>query len=257
MGSQHVTPEPPSPPCVASWLPWPLALPPPAQACPWPPGRLAPGGVRAPSHAARGCCRVQGWQPPTPAQAPGSAVSPAPAGQRGAHDREDEDRHPEGPRAPVRLRAGLGRAGRVPLSRGSLGGRGGGSASGTRPQPAPSHPGLVPPSRNEKCHEHYTTEFLYNLYSSEGKGVFDCRTNVLGHLQQVRRGEPGSPPSASICTWARGPGGHGRVRALPPARPQAAPARGHPATPLMPTLHSSSLGTGERGEAPTLQSPQH
>lgn len=40
--------------------------------------------------------------------------------------------------------------------------------------------------RNEKCHEHYTTEFLYNLYSSEGRGVFDCRTNVLGHLQQVR-----------------------------------------------------------------------
>jgi hypothetical protein len=40
--------------------------------------------------------------------------------------------------------------------------------------------------RNEKCHEHYTTEFLYNLYSSEGRGVFDCRTNVLGHLQQVQ-----------------------------------------------------------------------
>nr|KAF6379798.1 phosphofructokinase, liver type [Myotis myotis] len=38
--------------------------------------------------------------------------------------------------------------------------------------------------RNEKCHDHYTTEFLYNLYSSEGKGIFDCRTNVLGHLQQ-------------------------------------------------------------------------
>lgn len=38
--------------------------------------------------------------------------------------------------------------------------------------------------RNEKCHEHYTTDFLYSLYSSEGKGVFDCRTNVLGHLQQ-------------------------------------------------------------------------
>ncbi|XP_074860670.1 ATP-dependent 6-phosphofructokinase, liver type isoform X1 [Carettochelys insculpta] len=38
--------------------------------------------------------------------------------------------------------------------------------------------------RNEKCHEHYTTEFLYNLYSSEGRGVFDCRINVLGHLQQ-------------------------------------------------------------------------
>ncbi|XP_072117354.1 ATP-dependent 6-phosphofructokinase, liver type-like isoform X3 [Mobula birostris] len=38
--------------------------------------------------------------------------------------------------------------------------------------------------RNEKCHPHYTTEFLYNLYSAEGKGVFDCRTNVLGHMQQ-------------------------------------------------------------------------
>ncbi|KAM4626311.1 ATP-dependent 6-phosphofructokinase, liver type [Discoglossus pictus] len=38
--------------------------------------------------------------------------------------------------------------------------------------------------RNEKCHDHYTTEFLYNLYSAEGKGIFDCRTNVLGHLQQ-------------------------------------------------------------------------
>ncbi|NXA41318.1 PFKAL protein, partial [Eudromia elegans] len=34
--------------------------------------------------------------------------------------------------------------------------------------------------RNEKCHEHYTTEFLYNLYSSEGKGIFDCRINGSG-----------------------------------------------------------------------------
>ncbi|XP_007898244.1 ATP-dependent 6-phosphofructokinase, liver type [Callorhinchus milii] len=38
--------------------------------------------------------------------------------------------------------------------------------------------------RNEKCHQYYNTEFLYNLYSAEGKGVFDCRTNVLGHMQQ-------------------------------------------------------------------------
>ncbi|XP_043916524.1 ATP-dependent 6-phosphofructokinase, liver type isoform X2 [Protopterus annectens] len=38
--------------------------------------------------------------------------------------------------------------------------------------------------RNEKSHEHYTTEFINNLYSSEGKGIFDCRMNVLGHLQQ-------------------------------------------------------------------------
>uniref|UniRef100_A0A671MQR5 Phosphofructokinase domain-containing protein n=1 Tax=Sinocyclocheilus anshuiensis TaxID=1608454 RepID=A0A671MQR5_9TELE len=38
--------------------------------------------------------------------------------------------------------------------------------------------------RNEKCHKHYTTDFIHNLYSAEGKGVFDCRVNVLGHLQQ-------------------------------------------------------------------------
>uniref|UniRef100_A0A4W4HCR5 Phosphofructokinase domain-containing protein n=1 Tax=Electrophorus electricus TaxID=8005 RepID=A0A4W4HCR5_ELEEL len=38
--------------------------------------------------------------------------------------------------------------------------------------------------RNEKCHQHYTTDFIYNLYSAEGMGVFDCRVNVLGHLQQ-------------------------------------------------------------------------
>ncbi|KAI1899241.1 hypothetical protein AGOR_G00059780 [Albula goreensis] len=38
--------------------------------------------------------------------------------------------------------------------------------------------------RNEKCHEQYTTDFIHSLYSAEGKGIFDCRVNVLGHLQQ-------------------------------------------------------------------------
>ncbi|XP_028249113.1 ATP-dependent 6-phosphofructokinase, liver type [Parambassis ranga] len=38
--------------------------------------------------------------------------------------------------------------------------------------------------RNESCHENYTTDFIHRLYSSEGRGVFDCRVNVLGHLQQ-------------------------------------------------------------------------
>ncbi|XP_029700217.1 ATP-dependent 6-phosphofructokinase, liver type isoform X2 [Takifugu rubripes] len=38
--------------------------------------------------------------------------------------------------------------------------------------------------RNEKCHEFYTTDFIHKLYSAEGKGIFDCRFNVLGHLQQ-------------------------------------------------------------------------
>lgn len=56
---------------------------------------------------------------------------------------------------------------------------------GCRRKEQPPKPFPLPPS-NEKCHEHYTTEFLYNLYSSEGKGIFDCRINVLGHLQQVQ-----------------------------------------------------------------------
>uniref|UniRef100_A0A7N9AQV6 Phosphofructokinase, muscle b n=1 Tax=Mastacembelus armatus TaxID=205130 RepID=A0A7N9AQV6_9TELE len=38
--------------------------------------------------------------------------------------------------------------------------------------------------RNEKCNANYTTDFVFNLYSEEGKGVFDCRKNVLGHMQQ-------------------------------------------------------------------------
>jgi len=39
--------------------------------------------------------------------------------------------------------------------------------------------------RNENCSENYTTDFIYQLYNEEGKGVFDCRKNVLGHMQQV------------------------------------------------------------------------
>lgn len=39
--------------------------------------------------------------------------------------------------------------------------------------------------RNEKCNENYTTDFIFNLYSEEGKGIFDSRKNVLGHMQQV------------------------------------------------------------------------
>ncbi|XP_038872757.1 ATP-dependent 6-phosphofructokinase, muscle type-like isoform X3 [Salvelinus namaycush] len=38
--------------------------------------------------------------------------------------------------------------------------------------------------RNSNANENYTTQFLYNLYSEEGKGTFDCRMNVLGHMQQ-------------------------------------------------------------------------
>ncbi|XP_043077358.1 ATP-dependent 6-phosphofructokinase, platelet type-like [Puntigrus tetrazona] len=38
--------------------------------------------------------------------------------------------------------------------------------------------------RNENCNSNYTTDFIFNLYSEEGNGVFDCRKNVLGHMQQ-------------------------------------------------------------------------
>uniref|UniRef100_UPI00358FE9A4 ATP-dependent 6-phosphofructokinase, platelet type-like isoform X1 n=1 Tax=Myxine glutinosa TaxID=7769 RepID=UPI00358FE9A4 len=38
--------------------------------------------------------------------------------------------------------------------------------------------------RNELCNVNYTTDFIFSLYSEEGKGVFDCRKNVLGHMQQ-------------------------------------------------------------------------
>lgn len=57
--------------------------------------------------------------------------------------------------------------------------------------------------RNEKCNENYTTDFIFNLYSEEGKGIFDSRKNVLGHMQQVgqthhavTRGHSKPPPSS-------------------------------------------------------------
>lgn len=42
------------------------------------------------------------------------------------------------------------------------------------------------PCRNENCSSNYSIDFIHQLYSEEGKGVFDCRKNVLGHMQQVR-----------------------------------------------------------------------
>lgn len=38
--------------------------------------------------------------------------------------------------------------------------------------------------RSEKANENYTSEFVTRLYQEEGKGVFQCRLNVLGHMQQ-------------------------------------------------------------------------
>ena len=38
--------------------------------------------------------------------------------------------------------------------------------------------------RNEKANSNYTTEFIHQLYTEEGAGSFNCRVNVLGHMQQ-------------------------------------------------------------------------
>ena len=40
-------------------------------------------------------------------------------------------------------------------------------------------------NRNECANKNYTTDFIYHLYNEEGKGIFNCRMNVLGHMQQV------------------------------------------------------------------------
>ncbi|XP_077879263.1 ATP-dependent 6-phosphofructokinase, platelet type isoform X4 [Ictidomys tridecemlineatus] len=60
--------------------------------------------------------------------------------------------------------------------------------------------------RNESCSENYTTDFIYQLYSEEGKGVFDCRKNVLGHMQQGGVPSPfdrnfGTKISARAMQW--------------------------------------------------------
>ncbi|XP_020293410.1 ATP-dependent 6-phosphofructokinase isoform X4 [Pseudomyrmex gracilis] len=38
--------------------------------------------------------------------------------------------------------------------------------------------------RNENANENYNTEFMFRLFSEEGKGLFSCRRNILGHMQQ-------------------------------------------------------------------------
>uniref|UniRef100_A0A8C1V5W7 6-phosphofructokinase n=1 Tax=Cyprinus carpio TaxID=7962 RepID=A0A8C1V5W7_CYPCA len=60
--------------------------------------------------------------------------------------------------------------------------------------------------RNENSNENYTTDFIYQLYSEEGKGVFDCRKNVLGHMQQGGAPSPfdrnfGTKIAAKAMQW--------------------------------------------------------
>uniref|UniRef100_A0ACB8ENU9 Uncharacterized protein n=1 Tax=Sphaerodactylus townsendi TaxID=933632 RepID=A0ACB8ENU9_9SAUR len=74
--------------------------------------------------------------------------------------------------------------------------------------------------RNEKCNENYTTDFIYNLYSEEGKGIFDTRKNVLGHMQQGGSPTPfdrnfGTKMGAKAVAWMSGKikecSRHGRI----------------------------------------------
>lgn len=44
--------------------------------------------------------------------------------------------------------------------------------------------------RNENANENYSTDFIHRLYNEEGKGIFTCRMNILGHMQQGGRPSP-------------------------------------------------------------------
>ncbi|XP_034558328.1 ATP-dependent 6-phosphofructokinase, platelet type-like isoform X3 [Notolabrus celidotus] len=60
--------------------------------------------------------------------------------------------------------------------------------------------------RNENCNENFTTDFVYQLYSEEGRGVFDCRKNILGHMQQGGAPSPfdrnfGTKVAAKAIQW--------------------------------------------------------
>ncbi|XP_070830497.1 ATP-dependent 6-phosphofructokinase, platelet type isoform X3 [Chaetodon trifascialis] len=60
--------------------------------------------------------------------------------------------------------------------------------------------------RNENCNENFTTDFIYQLYTEEGRGVFDCRKNILGHMQQGGAPSPfdrnfGTKVAAKAIQW--------------------------------------------------------
>ncbi|KAG8179599.1 hypothetical protein JTE90_025764 [Oedothorax gibbosus] len=60
--------------------------------------------------------------------------------------------------------------------------------------------------RNEKANENYNTDFIYRLYSEEGKEIFSTRMNVLGHMQQGGSPSPfdrnfGTKMAAKATDW--------------------------------------------------------
>lgn len=60
--------------------------------------------------------------------------------------------------------------------------------------------------RNENANSNYTTDFIYRLYSEEGKKLFTTRMNVLGHMQQGGSPSPydrnfGTKTGAKAAVW--------------------------------------------------------
>lgn len=60
--------------------------------------------------------------------------------------------------------------------------------------------------RNEMANGHYSTDFIHNLYSEEGKNIFTTRKNILGHMQQGGSPSPfdrnfGTKMAAKAAEW--------------------------------------------------------
>lgn len=56
------------------------------------------------------------------------------------------------------------------------------------------------------ANENYTTDFIYRLYSEEGKDIFTTRMNILGHMQQGGSPSPfdrnfGTKFAAKAADW--------------------------------------------------------
>jgi 6-phosphofructokinase 1 len=61
-------------------------------------------------------------------------------------------------------------------------------------------------NRNESANANYTTDFIYRLYSEEGKDIFSTRNNILGHMQQGGSPSPfdrnfGTKMAAKAADW--------------------------------------------------------
>ncbi|XP_015787370.1 ATP-dependent 6-phosphofructokinase isoform X3 [Tetranychus urticae] len=60
--------------------------------------------------------------------------------------------------------------------------------------------------RNESANSNYSTDFIYRLYSEEGKDKFTTRMNILGHMQQGGSPSPfdrnlGTKMAAKAADW--------------------------------------------------------